>query len=78
MIYQHVPRGADQVITRAIDTHVEGEKRFSRPWRLHPAGARWVLSSLDSAGPRRRSHRSPQSPSGRFIPRPGSATDSWL
>jgi integrase len=27
MIYQHVARGADQVITSAIDTHVEGEKR---------------------------------------------------
>jgi hypothetical protein len=25
--YQHVARGADQVITSAIDTHVEGEKR---------------------------------------------------
>jgi len=28
MIYQHVARGADQVITSAIDTHVEGEKRM--------------------------------------------------
>ena len=27
MIYQHVARGADQAITRAIDTHVEDEKR---------------------------------------------------
>jgi hypothetical protein len=27
MIYQHVARGADQVITSAIDTHVEGERR---------------------------------------------------
>ena len=27
MIYQHVARGADQVITSAIDTHVEDEKR---------------------------------------------------
>jgi integrase len=27
MIYQHVARGADQAITSAIDTHVEGEKR---------------------------------------------------
>jgi len=27
MIYQHVARGADQTITSAIDTHVEGEKR---------------------------------------------------
>lgn len=27
MIYQHVARGADQVITSAIDTHVQGEKR---------------------------------------------------
>ena len=26
MIYQHVARGADQAITRAIDTHVEDEK----------------------------------------------------
>jgi len=26
MIYQHVARGADQVITSAIDMHVEGEK----------------------------------------------------
>ena len=26
MIYQHVARGADQVITSAIDTHVQGEK----------------------------------------------------
>jgi len=26
MIYQHVARGADQVITSAIDTHVEGGK----------------------------------------------------
>jgi hypothetical protein len=30
--------------------------------------SRWVLSSFDSTGPRRRSHRSQQSPSGRFIP----------
>ena len=27
MIYQHEARGADQVITSAIDTHVEGVKR---------------------------------------------------
>jgi hypothetical protein len=27
MVYQHVARGADQVITSAIDTHVQGEKR---------------------------------------------------
>jgi len=27
MIYQHVARGVDQVITSAIDTHIEGEKR---------------------------------------------------
>ena len=27
MIYQHVARGADQTITSAIDTHVQGEKR---------------------------------------------------
>ena len=27
IIYQHVARGADQVITSAIDTHVQGEKR---------------------------------------------------
>jgi integrase len=27
MIYQHLARGADQAITSAIDTHVEGEKR---------------------------------------------------
>jgi hypothetical protein len=27
MIYQHVARGADQVITSAIDIHVEDEKR---------------------------------------------------
>jgi integrase len=26
MVYQHVARGADQVITSAIDTHVQGEK----------------------------------------------------
>ena len=26
LIYQHVARGADQAITRAIDTHVEDEK----------------------------------------------------
>jgi hypothetical protein len=27
MIYQHMARGADQAITSAINTHVEGEKR---------------------------------------------------
>ena len=27
MVYQHVARGADQVITGAIDTHDQGEKR---------------------------------------------------
>jgi integrase len=27
MIYQHEARGADQVITSAIDTHIEAEKR---------------------------------------------------
>jgi hypothetical protein len=27
MIYQHVARGADQLITDAIDAHVQGEQR---------------------------------------------------
>ena len=27
MIYQHVARGADQLITNAIDAHVQGEQR---------------------------------------------------
>ena len=26
MIYQHVARGADQLITNAIDAHVQGEQ----------------------------------------------------
>jgi hypothetical protein len=28
MIYQHVARGADQLITNAIDAHVQGEQRI--------------------------------------------------
>jgi hypothetical protein len=30
MIYQHVARGADQAITSAIDTHVEGGEAQGR------------------------------------------------
>jgi integrase len=36
MIYRHVARGADQAITSAIDTHVEGEKRRDGMTRTAP------------------------------------------
>jgi integrase len=39
MIYQHVARGADQVITSAIDTHVQGEKRRDEDGEEGAAGA---------------------------------------
>ena len=39
MIYQHVARGADQVITSAIDTHVQGEKRGDSDGEDGAAGA---------------------------------------
>jgi integrase len=39
MIYQHVARGADQVITSAIDTHVKGEKRGDGDGEDGAAGA---------------------------------------
>ena len=39
MIYQHVARGADQVITSAIDTHLQGEKRRDEDGEEGAAGA---------------------------------------
>jgi integrase len=39
MIYQHVARGADQAITSAIDTHVQGEKRRDEDGEEGAAGA---------------------------------------
>jgi hypothetical protein len=39
MIYQHVARGADQAITSAIDTHVQGEKRRDEDDEDDAAGA---------------------------------------
>jgi integrase len=39
MIYQHVARDADQVITSAIDTHVQGEKRRDEDGGEGAAGA---------------------------------------
>lgn len=62
MIYQHVARGADQVITSAIDTYVEGEKRKDGEGEdgtagvVVPAGngtlmARRLVAPLDNQGP---------------------------
>jgi integrase len=52
MVYQHVARGADQVITSAIDTHVQGEKRKDEDGEEGAAGA------LVPAGPLDRCNRS--------------------
>ena len=41
MIYQHEARGADQLITSAIDAHVQGEQRKDHQGRagaLTPGG----------------------------------------
>jgi hypothetical protein len=48
MIYQHEARGADQAITRAIDTHVQAVQASPAvvPTRAGRASAEWFRASL--------------------------------
>ena len=59
MIYQHVARGADQMITSAIDTHVQGEKRGDGAGEDGAAGAlvpagEWHVNGTPSGNTARR------------------------